>query len=109
MKSLLVILMVIGSQVVRAEEIIGVKFSKLHGMAVVAMVKEQRSLGIKTSPKDIVEMELTFVRTNEIEVAAIAPGHDEEDGIPNYCSVTLARANDYSDYAVKDVHCSPWD
>jgi len=46
---------------------------------------------------------------NEIEVSAVAPGFEAEDGIPNYCSVTLARVNDFSDYTVKDVHCSPWD
>lgn len=109
MKSFLVILVVAASQIVQAEEIIGLKFTAIQTMVVSAIVKEERKLGIKLSAKDVTDLELSFVRANEIEVSGVAPGFEEEDGIPNYCSVTLARANDFGAYAVKDVHCSPWD
>lgn len=108
MKALL-FLVVMVSQVVEAEEIIGLKFSKIQSMAVYAIVKEERANGVKLTAKDVTDLELVFVRENEIEVAGVAPGYKEEDGIPNYCGLTLARANDYSEYVVKDVQCSPWD
>ncbi|MCC2680141.1 MAG: hypothetical protein K0R29_2717 [Pseudobdellovibrio sp.] len=108
-KSLICVSVLVAAFSAQAEEIVSLKLSKLQGMVISAIVKEERSQGIKLSAKDVTELELVFVRTNEIEVAGIAPGHKEEDGIPNYCSVTLSRESDYSEYAVTEVHCSPWD
>ncbi len=109
MKSILITLLVVASQIVQAEENIGLKFTAIQTMVVNAIVNEERKLGIKLTAKDVTDLELSFVRVNEIEVSGVAPGFEEEDGIPNYCNVTLARANDFGSYAVKDVHCSPWD
>jgi hypothetical protein len=97
------------AQAQQAEEIVGLKFNDIKKMVSTAVVSKELSLGIKATVRDVTDYELSFVRVNEVEFSAIAPGFEKEDGIPNYCSIVLARPNDYSDYTVKSVDCSPLD
>jgi hypothetical protein len=108
----LVLILILSFGVARfaqAEEIIGLKFNDIKKMVATSVVAEELSLGIRASVKDVTDYELSSVRENEVEFSAIAPGFPKEDGIPNYCSVVLARADMGSDYSVKSVDCSPLD
>lgn len=83
------------------------ELSQKATQAVVAYYGAQ--LNLRIMPRSVTDLGIITVVDNTIEISAIAPTPDKDEGIPYYCEITLKRQNADSEYAVSNVSCSKYD
>lgn len=89
---------------------VNMSLAELSGRASQAVVGYYKSdLKLKINSKSVTDIQLISVESNTIEMSAIAPTPDQNDGIPYYCEITLKRKDSNSSYVLSAVGCSKYD
>lgn len=91
-------------------EDINLPLAELSSRASKAVISYYKSnLNLKISPKAVTDITILTVGDNKIEMSAIAPTPDKNDGIPYYCEITLQRKDADSSYVLTGLGCSKYD
>ncbi len=91
-------------------ENINVSLAELSSRAKTAVINYYKTdMNLKISAKSVTDIQLLSAGDNTIEMSAIAPTPDKNDGIPYYCEITLKRENADSGYVLTGMGCSKYD
>ncbi len=91
-------------------EDINMSLAELSSRAKTAVVGYYKTdMNLKISAKSVTDIQLLSAGDGTIEMSAIAPTPDKNDGIPYYCEITLKRKDVDSNYVLTGMTCSKYD
>lgn len=93
----------------RAEDV-NMSLSELSSRVTKAVISYYKTdMNLKISARSVTDITMISAGDNTIEMSAIAPTPDKNDGIPYYCGITLKRKDADSSYVITDLDCSKYD